>query len=312
MSWTIEDIPNLEGTVAVVTGANGGLGLASAKALAGAGAHVVMAARNQAKASDAHDEILAAHPNASLEVVELDLGSLASVDAAAGEITTAHDRLDVLMLNAGVMAVPQATTVDGFDQQFGVNVLGHWALLSHLLPLVVATPGARVVTLSSTAQHTGRPVDAADPHRRDDYDPWRMYGQTKLAMRHLAVGLQRQFDHAGVDARALSAQPGLTNSDLQSTTQAHGAAGLMGWFSHAWASSLGMSTDRGALSQLRAATDPDAPGGGFYAPRWVNSGPPVRRPLVRPGSDRAIRTLWQVASDETGLAVDVTAALARA
>lgn len=310
MSWSTKDIPDLSGTIAVVTGANGGLGLASAKALAGKGAHVIMAARNQAKAATARDQILAAHPSASLEIVELDLGSLASVETAAREIAAHHDRIDILMCNAGVMAVPQETTVDGFDMQFGINVLGHWALLSRLLPIVVATPGARVVTLSSTAQHTGRAIDPADPHMRDKYSEWGMYGQTKLAMRHLAVGLQEQLDRAGVDAKALSAQPGLTNSDLQTTTQEHGSAGLLGAVSVKWANATGMSTDRGALSQLRAAVDPEAPGGGYYGPLFATNGPPVRKPLIRPGRDAAIKALWDVAERETGLRVDVTDALA--
>ena len=310
MSWSINDIPDLHGKTAVVTGANGGLGLASAKALAGHGALVFMAARNQTKAASARDEILAAHPDASLEIVELDLGSLASVKSAADAIAAKHTRIDVLMCNAGVMAMPQGTTEDGFDTQMGTNVLGHWALLSHLLPIVVATPGARVVTLSSTAQHMGRAIDPDDPHLRRNFDAWRMYGNTKLAMRHLAVGLQEQFERAGVDAKALSAQPGLTNSDLQTTTHAEGGAGPMGAFFEWQTKTMGMSTERGALSQLRAATDPKAPGGGFYGPLFVTNGPPVRKPLVRPGSDAAVKALWQIAERETGFKVDVAAALA--
>jgi NAD(P)-dependent dehydrogenase (short-subunit alcohol dehydrogenase family) len=305
MSWSTTDIPDLQGRVAVVTGANGGLGLASARALAGKGAHVVMAVRNQAKATAARDEILAADPAASLELVELDLGSLASVERAAKQIAASQDRIHILMCNAGVMALPQGTTADGFDTQFGINVLGHWALVGHLLPVVVATPAARIVTLSSTAQHLGRAVDPADPHMRKNYDPWRMYGQTKLAMRHFAVGLQQQFDSAGVDAKALSAHPGLTNSDLQTTTQSHGAGGLLGGISAKWAEMTGMSPERGALSQLRAATDPGAPGGGFYGPLFVNNGPPVRKPLIRPGSDAAIRVLREVAERETGVRVEI-------
>lgn len=311
MSWSTKNIPDLHGKVAVVTGANGGLGLASAKALAGHGAHVVMAVRNQAKAADARAEILAAHPQASLEIVELDLGSLDSVKTAAEAIAAKHDRIDILMCNAGVMAMPQGTTEDGFDTQMGINVLGHWALLSHLLPIVVATPGARVVTMSSTAQHLGRAINPADPHMRQNFDAWRMYGQTKLAMRHLAVGLQAQFDRAGVDAKALSAQPGMTNSDLQTTTHAQGGAGPLGAFFEWQVKAMGMSTDRGALSQLRAATDPKAPAGGFYGPLWVTNGPPVLKPLIRPGSDAAVETLWQVAERETGLTIDVSDALAK-
>ncbi len=304
MTWSANDIPDLTGKVAVVTGANGGLGLASAKALAAKGAHVVMAARDQQKATSAHDEILAAHPGASLEIVELDLASLASVEAAADRIAATHDRIDILMCNAGVMAIPQSTTEDGFDTQFGVNVLGHWALVGRLLPIIVATPGARIVTLSSTAQHSGRAIDPDDPHMRDRYSAWGMYGQTKLAMRHLAVGLQQRFDRAGIDAKALSAQPGFTNSDLQTTTHQLGGGGVAGALSEKWVKLFGMSIDRGALSQLRAATDPDAPGGGFYGPLFVTNGPPVLKPLIRPGSDGAIATLWEVAERETGIAVE--------
>jgi len=310
MMWNANDIPDQRNKVAVITGANGGLGLASAKALAGKSAHVVMAARDQDKAAAARAEILAAHPSASLEIVELDLGSLASVEAAAAQIVEAHDRIDILMCNAGVMAVPQSTTVDGFDTQFGINVLGHWALVGRLLPTILATPGARVVMLSSTAQHTGRAIDPDDPHMRENYDPWRMYGQTKLAMRHFAVGLQDRFDRAGVDAMALSAQPGLTNSDLQTTTHAQGAAGPIGAISVKIVQVTGMSTDRGALSQLRAATDPGAPGGGYYGPLFATNGPPVLKPLVRPGTDAAVAALWQVAERETGVPIDIEGATA--
>lgn len=310
MPWSIDDIPDQSDRTAVITGANGGLGLASATALAGAGAHVVMAARNQTKAAAARDEILSTHPAASLEIVEVDLGSLASVEKASEQIIERHDRIGIFMCNAGVMAMPPETTDDGFDVQMGINVLGHWVMLARLLPTIVRTPGARVVTLSSTAQHTGRAIDPDDPLMRRKFDPWRMYGQTKLAMRHLAVGLQEQFDHAGVDAKALSVQPGLTNSDLQQTTHQKGGAGPLGAFFARLVKATGMSTERGALSQLRAATDAGAPGGGFYGPLFVTNGPPIRKPLIRPGSDAAVAALWKVAEQETGVTVDVAASLA--
>ena len=307
MFWTIDDIPDQTGRTAVVTGANGGLGLESTRALAGAGAHVVMAARNQEKAEAARRDVLATHPQASLEVVPLDLGSLASVAEAADAIRARHERIDVLMLNAGVMAMPEGRTVDGFETQLGINVLGHWALLSHLLPVVVATPGARVVTLSSIAQHQGHPLDPADPHLRGGYDAWRQYGNTKLAMRHLAQGLQARFEAAGVDALAVPAHPGYTNSDLQSTTAHAGGGGRLGPFYDKAADLVGMSVPRGALSQLRAATDPRARAGVIYGPLLAVSGPPVAKPLVRPGSADAVRRLWQVAESDTGLPVDPAA-----
>lgn len=310
MSWTLDDLPDQSGRTAVVTGANGGLGLATADALAGAGAHVVMAARNQEKAAAARTELLAAHPDASLEVVELDLGSLASVARASAEILGRHARIDLLINNAGVMATPEGRTVDGFETQLGTNHLGHWALTSHLLPTVLRTPGSRIVTLTSTAQHTGRALDPSNPHLDGSYDAWRAYGNSKLANRHFAVGLQQQLSAAGVDTIALTAHPGLTDSDLQTTTVESGGGGPLGRFFHLLTKRTGMSVPRGALSQLRAATDPAARGATMYGPLFATTGPPVRRPLVRPGSAEAIRRLWEVSERETGLSVDVAAALA--
>lgn len=308
MSWTVADIPDQHGRAAVVTGANGGLGLATAMALAGKGAQVVMAVRNQTKAQAAHDQILATHPEASLEIVELDLGSLATVERAATEILAAHPHIDLLINNAGLMAMPERQTEDGFEMQFGVNHLGHWALTSHLLPAIVRTPGARVVTVSSTAQHVGSPVDPGNPHLRGEYGAWKAYGQAKLANRHFAVGLQRQFDAAGVDTKSLSCHPGLTNSNLQQHTAAENPTAF-NKATHELVKVIGMSIRQGALSQLRAATDPDAGGGEFYGPLMVTAGPPVRKPLIRPGADQAIRNLWEVSKKETGLDVDVATAV---
>ncbi|WIY00902.1 oxidoreductase [Amycolatopsis mongoliensis] len=305
MSWSLADVPDQSGRVAVVTGANGGLGLATALALAGKGAHVVMAARDAAKAALARDRIRAESPGASVEIVALDLGSLASVEQAAGQILAAHPAIDLLITNAGVMAMPQGRTADGFETQLGVNHLGHWALTSHLLPALVRTRDARVVTVTSGAQHTGRPLDPADPFRLGDYDPWRAYADSKLANRHFAQGLDRRFREAGLSARALTAHPGMTNSDLQATTVAAGGGGSSARFFLVATRRIGMDTERGALSQLRAATDPRAVGGTMYGPRWSTVGAPVRRRLVRRGDDQAIRLLWQVSRQLTGLDVDV-------
>lgn len=308
MSWSIADIPSQEGRVAVVTGANGGLGLATTRALAGAGAHVVMAARNQDKAEMARRQVLAFHPHASLEIVPLDLGSLDAIAQAAATIRERHERIDLLINNAGLMAMPERRTVDGFEMQFGVNHLGHWALTSHLLPAIVATPGARVVTVSSSAQHIGRRIDPGNPHLRGNYGPWKAYGQAKLANRHFAVGLQRRFARAEVDAKSLSAHPGFSNTDLQSRTIREDGGGWIATLSRRGVAATGMMPDEGALSQLRAATDPTAEGGAFYGPVWGATGPPVAKPLVRPRADKAITTLWAVSERETGLAIDVDAA----
>jgi len=309
MAWSIHDIPDLGGKVAVVTGANGGLGLETARALAGAGAHVVMAARDQAKAQAAEASIRATHADALLEVVPLDLGALASVREAADKIGAAHERIDILVNNAGVMAIPERKTADGFEMQLGVNHLGHFALTAHLLPALLRAPAARVVSVTSTAHHMGRALDPANPHLRGSYGPWKAYGQSKLANYHFAIGLQRRFEAAGVAAASLAAHPGLSDTDLQATSVTETGGGLVQRFFHGLAHSTGMSAADGALPQLRAATDPDAKGGEFYGPRFVNNGPPVRRPILRRvGLDSAIETLWQVSERETGVQLDVAAA----
>ncbi len=309
MTWNITDIPDLTGRIAVVTGANGGLGLETARALAGAGAHVVMAARNQSKATDAVADIRTTHPTASLELVELDLGSLASVAAAAGSILDLHDRVDILVNNAGLMAVPEARTVDGFEMQFGVNHLGHWALTSHLLPAILHADAARVVSVSSTAHHMGRSPAIDNPHLEGKYEPWKAYGQSKLANFHFGIGLQRRFEAARVSASSLIAHPGLSNTDLQAASVVATGGGASQKFFHTLSAKIGMSAADGARSQLRAATDPTAKGGQFYGPLFVNNGPPVRKPILRViGLDRSIDQLWTISARETGLGVDPSAA----
>lgn len=306
MPYTTADIPDLTGRIAVVTGANGGLGLETARALAGAGAHVVMAARDQAKARAARDDITVGHPEASLELVPLDLASLASVADAATTIATAHPKIDILVNNAGLMAMPERTTAEGFEMQLGVNHLGHWALTAQLMPNLLDADAARIVSVTSTAHHIGRRVDPANPHLHGRYRPWLAYGQSKLANYHFAIGLQRRFDAARTTATSLLAHPGLSNTNLQAHTVDEGGGGWLGPFFHRLTQSTGMSPAAGAMPQIRAATDPTAEGGEFFAPRFVNNGPPVRRPILRRvGLDRAIADLWLVSERETGLALGI-------
>src|SRR5215213_5547988 len=193
MTWTEKDIPDLSGRTAVVTGANGGLGYQTALALAGAGAHVVVAARDPEKTAAATARIRERYPAASLEVVPLDLGDLSVVSTAANTVLAAHERIDLLVNNAGVMAMPQRTTADGFEQQLGVDHLGHWALTAHLLPALLRAPAARVVTVTSTARFMGRPLNPADPHMQRKYRAWGSYARAKMANYHFGLGLQQQF-----------------------------------------------------------------------------------------------------------------------
>jgi NAD(P)-dependent dehydrogenase (short-subunit alcohol dehydrogenase family) len=306
VGWTTADIPSQAGRTAVVTGANGGLGLETARALAAAGAHVVMGARNQEKAAEAVADIRRAVPDAALEVVALDLASQASVREAAERILGAHDKIDLLINNAGVMGIPERRIVDGFEMQFGINHLGHYALTALLMPALLRADAARVVTVTSTAHHMGRAVDPANPHLEGRYTPWRAYGQSKLANFHFGIGLQRRLAAAGAPAASLIAHPGLSNTDLQAVSVQETGGGLSQRFFHWLARHTGMSPREGALPQLRAATDPAAKGGEFYVPRFFNNGAPVRRPILRRiGLDKAIARLWEVSERETGLAIEV-------
>lgn len=312
MAWNESNIPDLNGKVAVVTGANSGLGLESAKALAGAGAHVVMAARNQEKAKAAHDEILSAHPAASLEIVELDLGSLESTKAAAAQISADHPVVDILINNAGLMAMPERRTVDGHEMQFGVNHLGHWVFTAGLLKPMLAADRARVVTVTSTAHLAGRMVDPGNVNMEGNYSAWGAYGRAKLANFHFAIGLQREFEKRALKAESLVAHPGLSHTNLQVHTHEQGGAGRSSGLWKWLARHTGMSSARGALSQLRAATDPNARGGEFYGPRWGNNGAPVRKPILRRDIDEGIQRLWLVSERETGVTLDFEAALEKA
>jgi NAD(P)-dependent dehydrogenase (short-subunit alcohol dehydrogenase family) len=306
VSWSGEDIPDLRGRTAVVTGANGGLGLETARALAGAGATVAMAARNPEKATAAEADIRASAPGASLEVVPLDLGSLASVREAAATILAGHETIDVLVNNAGVMGIPERRTVDGFEMQLGVDHLGHFALTALLMPALLRAEGARIVTVTSTAHHMGRAVNPKNPHLEGRYGPWRAYGQAKLANFHFGLGLHRRLAAAGAPAASLVAHPGLTNTELQAVSVEETDGGLSQRFFLRLARSTGMSPAQDALSQLRAATDPAAKSGEFYGPLFVNSGQPIRKPILRRlGMSRAIARLWDVSERETGLKLEI-------
>jgi NAD(P)-dependent dehydrogenase (short-subunit alcohol dehydrogenase family) len=317
MTWSEDDIPDQSGRTAVVTGANGGLGLETARALAAKGAHVVMAVRDQAKAEAAVEEIRSHAPDASLELVALDLGDQSSVRAAAAAIAERHPSVDLLVNNAGLMAMPERQTADGYEMQLGVNHLGHWTLTADLLaPLVRAADAGRrprVVTVTSVARFTGGPVDPGNPHLRGRYEPWRAYGQAKLANYHFGLGLQQRFEGAGVDVASLLAHPGLTNSDLQARTHREGGAGFLGAFFDKLTDVAGMSTRAGARMQLRAATDPGAEGGELYAPAFASFGPAVERPVLRRWDlQRCIDQLWALSERETGVALDVDAAVRQA
>jgi NAD(P)-dependent dehydrogenase (short-subunit alcohol dehydrogenase family) len=304
MAWTARDIPDLTGAVAVVTGASGGLGLETTRALAGAGAEVVMVARDAARTYAAAARIHETDPDASLAILPVNLSSLNSVGVAARTLLASHERVDILVNNAGVMAIPWQRTADGFEMQIGVNHLGHFALTARLLPALLRAPAARVVSVTSTAHHLGRALGpgVSSPGR---YHPWRAYGWSKLANLHFALGLHRLFTTAGVRAASLVADPGLSHTGLQEESARSSGGGRSQRLFAFLAAHAGMTPEQAALPQLRAATDPAARSGEFYAPLLVAGGPPVCRPVLRAGLDQAIRRLWTESERATGLTLDI-------
>jgi NAD(P)-dependent dehydrogenase (short-subunit alcohol dehydrogenase family) len=224
----------------------------------------------------------------------------------AGTIAERHEHIDLLVNNAGVMAVPKRRTGDGFELQLATNHLGHFALTARLLPGLLAAPAARVVAVSSMARHIGLPVSPRNPHLEGRYNPWLAYGQSKLANLHFAVEFQRRLAQAGAGVASLVAHPGLSNTHLQATSVTESGGGLSQRFFYHLARLTGMSAGRGALPLLRAATDPQARGGTLYAPRYVTNGAPVRRPLLGRSVRRGpARRLWEVSERETGVTFDV-------
>lgn len=306
MAWTETDIPDQTGRVAVVTGANGGLGYETARALAAKGATVVMASRNQEKAKEAEKAILERIPEAGLDPRSLDLASLASIQAFAQEVLSDHDSIDLLVNNAGVMATAHMETADGFELQFGTNHLGHFALTAHLMPALLRNRIGRVVTVTSTARYFRKPLDPADPHLKNSYDPWRAYGQSKTANIQFAVELNRRLHSSEAAAVSLAADPGFSDTNLQKESVRLSGGGGMSRFFATITPVIGMSPARGALPQLRAATDPQAGGGELYAPKWITNGPPVRRSIGSGLLDSdELELLWKVSERETGVEFDV-------
>ena len=299
--WNVGDMPDQTGRVAVVTGANSGLGYETALALARKGAHVVMASRSTAKGEVARDQIAARVPGARLAIMALDLADLAAVRAFAEAFLAAYDRLDLLINNAGVMAPPRSATADGFELQFGVNHLGHFALTGLLIPALAATSGSRVVTVSSMASFAGR-LDFDDLQSERRYRRYAAYSRSKLANVLFAAELQRRLTDARAATLSLAAHPGLSATNLQAATadatgsqvERVGYAVLMRLFAQ--------SAARGALPQLYAATAPEVEGGAFYGPHLVMAGYPVKAWLP-PAAKRAAdaRRLWDVSETLTGV-----------
>ena len=293
MTWTAADIPDQSGRLAVVTGANTGLGLEVATRLAENGATVVLACRNSEKAERAAAGIRAEVSGARVEVGSLDLASLASVAAFVDRFGSDHQRLDLLINNAGLMAIDQSTTEDGFETQFGVNYLGAFALTQRLRPILEATSGSRVASMSSVAHRAGR-VRFDDLMGDRHYRRWGAYCQSKVANLLFTFELQRQFAAGPSDTIAVAAHPGFTYTDLGKEI---GHLSLFNRFAAA-AMTVCPPVAGGALPMLRAATAPDVSGGQFYGPQFLITGPPVlEKPTRRARNADDARKLWEISAD---------------
>ncbi len=292
-SWSPKNIPDLSGKIAVVTGANSGVGFEAADALAGKSATVVLACRHKQRGEAAFERILHKHPLAKAEVMHLDLADLLSVRAFACEFENRFDRLDMLINNAGVMAVPFGKTAGGFELQFGTNHLGHFALTGLLIGPISRTPGSRVVTVSSVS-HRVTGIDFDNLQGEKDYGPWKAYEQSKLANLLFTFELQRRFEKAGIDALAAAAHPGWTTTNLFTYLP------MISILSRAFAQTPVM----GALPILYAAAAPDVRGGDYFGPAGLFhlSGYPVRAAAGTGARDEnnAAR-LWTVSETMTGI-----------
>jgi NAD(P)-dependent dehydrogenase (short-subunit alcohol dehydrogenase family) len=295
--WTTTDIPDQTGRTAVITGANTGLGYETAKALAAKGAHVVLAVRNLDKGKAAADLIARSAPGARVAVQRLDLTSLESIRAAADQLRSDSDTIDLLINNAGVMMTSKATTQDGFELQFGTNHLGHFAFTGLLLDRILAAPGSRVVTVSSVGHRFARNGIRFDDLQWDrDYGRVGAYGQAKLANLMFTYELQRRLQ--GTNTIAVAAHPGGSRTELARNLPRPLAAAMP------VLESLFQPADMGALPTLRAATDPGVIGGQYYGPDGFaeQRGYPVVVASNRVSHDVAAqKRLWTVSEELTGV-----------
>ena len=295
MPWTCADIPDQSGRTALITGANSGLGLETARALAQRGARVVVACRSLAKA-EATCQDLAGDGGGELIPLQLNLADLASVRHGAAEIAARWSAIDLLINNAGVMAPPRQLSAQGFELQFAVNHLGHFALTQQLLPLL--RPGARVVHVSSGASYFGR-IAFDDLQGEQRYDAWAAYAQSKLANVMTALELQRRLDAQGAEVRSIAAHPGLARTNLQPTSVAARGSRVEA-LAYRLMDPLFQSAAMGALPQLFAAMAPAAKPGGFYGPGGLGNlkGYPKACRIAPAALDAAACTrLWDVSEE---------------
>lgn len=304
--WTADDIPELAGKTIVVTGANSGIGYAASLHFARKGARVILACRSVEKAGEAIKRIHGDVPDAALEPIPLDLADLASVRAFARTFEEAHDRLDVLVNNGGVMALPYARTIDGFESQMGTNHFGHFALTGLLLPCLLASPKARVVTVTSLMYKVGR-IDFDDIDSERGYQKWTAYARSKLANLLFTFELQRRFEGADVAAISVACHPGYASTNLQRQWPRFSGIPLMRRMSDLATNVVAQDASTAALPTAYAATASHVDGGDFIGPGGFMGlrGPPGKTTASRHARDeKAGARLWTLSVERTGVRYD--------
>jgi NAD(P)-dependent dehydrogenase (short-subunit alcohol dehydrogenase family) len=296
--WKAENIPDLSGKVIIITGANTGLGFEASKEVARRGAQVILACRNMDKAQTALTQINEEIPDASAEVIQLDLASLESIHQFADKFKAKYDRLDVLLNNAGIMFAPYGKTEDGFEQTFGVDHLGHFALTGLLLDVLKKTPKSRVVNVTSFV-HTRGEMDFDDlMFENNGYSPSEAYPRAKLANLLFTYELQRRFESAGIDCISVAVNPGF----VRTKWLRHMGSRFRAFFIGIFLRLLGQSPAMGALSEIRASVDPDVKGGEYYSPDGRFGGYPVRAESSEAShNEEDAEKLWEVSESLTGV-----------
>lgn len=304
-AWSIEDVPDQAGKTFVITGSNSGIGYEAAAVLARKGAEVILGCRSAEKGEAAIASIRKAHPAANVKLMSLDLASLASIRAFAKRFASEHGRLDALINNAGLMAIPYAKTADGFEMQLGTNHLGHFALTGLLFGRLLESAPARVINLSSQAHRMGR-IRFDDLMSEKRYDKWAAYGQSKLANLLFTHELQRRLEakYGTPPVLALSAHPGYSATELQGKGATMGGSRFEAFVMRIGNDIVAQSAAMGALPTLRAAVDPDVKGGEYFGPGGFMevSGPPKIVGCAAAAKDpETMRRLWEESVRLTGV-----------
>ena len=302
-AWSTESMPDLSGRHVVITGANSGIGFEAARICADQGARVILACRSEQKAQDACDRILNSTPSAQVESIPLNLASLNSIRQCADQLNDRLGRIDLLFNNAGVMALPESRTEDGFEMQLGTNHFGHFALTGLALEAILAAPAGRIINVTSNAHKMGQ-MNWDDLHGSKRYRPWPAYAQSKLANLLFTYALQRRLAETAQSTIAVAAHPGYSATNLPFATAQMNQSSFQEVLVKLGNWLIAQDATQGALPMLRAATDPNSQGGEYWGPQGLfeMTGAPIEvNSAPRAQSREDQERLWEISVEQTGV-----------